>query len=89
MFVSAVTAGEGYHNYHHTFPYDYKAAELGNYTLNLTTAFIDVCAYMGWAYDLKTVPREIVNKRIIRTGDGSHSLHKEQQTPKRVLPVQS
>lgn len=63
--------GEGWHNYHHVFPWDYKAAELGNYRANFTTAFIDFFAKIGWAYDLKTVAHDIVKKRANRTGDGS------------------
>lgn len=63
--------GEGWHNYHHVFPWDYKAAELGNYKGNLTTGFIDLFAWMGQAYDLKTVPIEMINKRSARSGDGS------------------
>ncbi|XP_008205135.1 (11Z)-hexadec-11-enoyl-CoA conjugase [Nasonia vitripennis] len=63
--------GEGWHNYHHVFPWDYKAAELGDYKANFTTAFIDFFARIGWAYDLKTVPVELVEKRAARTGDGN------------------
>lgn len=63
--------GEGWHNYHHVFPWDYKAAELGDYKLNLTTAFIDFFAKIGWAYDLKTVSAETVRKRVERTGTNS------------------
>ncbi|GAB1864920.1 Acyl-CoA Delta(11) desaturase [Camponotus japonicus] len=63
--------GEGWHNYHHVFPWDYKAAELGNYRTNVTTAFIDFFAWIGWAYDLKTVSPTMVKKRAARTGDGS------------------
>lgn len=70
--VSFLVLGEGFHNYHHTFPWDYKAAELGNYSLNFSTFFIDIMAKLGWAYDLKTVSADIVEKRIKRTGDGSH-----------------
>ncbi|XP_076766441.1 acyl-CoA Delta-9 desaturase [Xylocopa sonorina] len=70
--VAVVALGEGWHNYHHVFPWDYKTAELGNYTYNFTTAFINFCAKLGLAYDLKTVPRDVVQKRIARTGDGSH-----------------
>ena len=66
--------GEGWHNYHHVFPWDYKAAELGNYRLNLTTAFIDFFARIGWAYDLKTVPATMIQRRVERTGDGSHEI---------------
>ena len=56
------------------FPWDYKTAELGNYRMNFTTAFIDFFAKIGWAYDLKTVSDEIIQKRVERTGDGSHTL---------------
>lgn len=91
--VSNITFGEGWHNYHHVFPWDYKAAELGTYNGNWTTAFIDLMAKIGkstartdWrallmclfltppgqAYDLKFVSQEMVYKRVLRTGDGSH-----------------
>lgn len=60
--------GEGWHNYHHVFPWDYKAAELGDYRFNLTTAFIDFFAIIGWAYDLKTVSADTLRKRVERTG---------------------
>lgn len=72
MFVSAATFGDGWHNYHHVFPWDYRNSELWNYKLNLSTAFIDFFALVGWAYDMKTVPSDIVYKRVKRTGDGSH-----------------
>lgn len=67
--------GEGWHNYHHVFPWDYKAAELGNYKTNVTTAFIDFFAWLGLAYDLKTVPVEFVKRRAARTGDGTRVEH--------------
>lgn len=71
-FVAFVTSGEGWHNYHHVFPWDYKAAELGQYSMNMTTAAIDFFAWIGLAYDLKTVPKNIVKSRVQRTGDGTH-----------------
>ncbi|KAJ3652190.1 hypothetical protein Zmor_018177 [Zophobas morio] len=71
MFVAHLSFGEGFHNYHHTFPWDYKAAELGNYFGNLNTAFIDLMAKIGWAYDLKWASPDMVMKRVLRTGDGS------------------
>lgn len=63
--------GEGWHNYHHVFPWDYKASELGTYRTNFTTGFIDFFARIGWAYDLKTVAYSVIKKRAARTGDGS------------------
>lgn len=71
-FVGVVAMGEGWHNYHHVFPWDYKTSELGNYSVNLTKAFIDFFSKLGWAYDLKTVSEEMIRKRVQRTGDGSH-----------------
>lgn len=70
--VSFLAVGEGFHNYHHTFPWDYKTAELGGYSLNITKLFIDLMAKIGWAYDLKTVSQDLIERRVKRTGDGSH-----------------
>lgn len=44
--VSHIAFGEGWHNYHHVFPWDYKAAELGNY-VNMTTGFLHFFAKFG------------------------------------------
>ncbi|XP_065354227.1 acyl-CoA Delta-9 desaturase isoform X1 [Calliphora vicina] len=71
LFVSVIAFGEGWHNYHHVFPWDYKAAELPNY-YNWTTGFLNFMARIGQAYDLKTVSDEMLLKRIQRTGDGTH-----------------
>ncbi|XP_075225347.1 acyl-CoA Delta-9 desaturase-like isoform X2 [Lycorma delicatula] len=72
MSVAILTFGEGWHNYHHAFPWDYKAAELGSYSKNFTTAFIDFFAKIGWAYDMKTATPDMIKRRVLRTGDGSH-----------------
>lgn len=63
--------GEGFHNYHHVFPWDYRAAEFGNETFNFTTSFIHFFKWLGWAYDFKTVDRDVILKRIARTGNGT------------------
>uniref|UniRef100_A0A1A8F1S0 stearoyl-CoA 9-desaturase n=1 Tax=Nothobranchius korthausae TaxID=1143690 RepID=A0A1A8F1S0_9TELE len=70
-FVTFSAIGEGFHNYHHTFPYDYATSEYGC-KLNLTTCFIDFMCFLGLARDCKRVSREAVLSRIQRTGDGSH-----------------
>ncbi|PSN55622.1 Acyl-CoA Delta(11) desaturase [Blattella germanica] len=74
LTVGILAHGEGWHNYHHVFPWDYKAAELGTYRANFTTGFIDLFSKIGWAYDLKTVSDEMIKKRIARTGDGSRQI---------------
>lgn len=73
LSISFTTFGEGFHNYHHVYPWDYRAAELGNNYLNITTMFIDLFAWIGWAYDLKSVPEDVVKTRAQKTGDGSNS----------------
>ncbi|XP_038192453.1 acyl-CoA desaturase 3 [Arvicola amphibius] len=69
--VSVGTLGEGFHNYHHAFPYDYSASEY-RWHINCTTFFIDCMAALGLAYDRKRVSKAAVLARIKRTGDGSH-----------------
>ena len=84
-FVAFMALGEGWHNYHHVFPWDYKTSELGNYGMNCSTALIDMFAKIGWAYDLKQPPKELIRKMIQEKGDGSHST--EQLTIKPVLKL--
>ncbi|XP_047997788.1 acyl-CoA Delta(11) desaturase-like [Leguminivora glycinivorella] len=73
--LSLTSFGEGYHNFHHAFPVDYRSSEFGNDYINLPTLFIDFFARIGWAYDLKTVSPGMVAKRVRRTGDGTHHRH--------------
>ncbi|KAF2879887.1 hypothetical protein ILUMI_26282 [Ignelater luminosus] len=75
--VAIAAFGEGWHNYHHVFPWDYKAAELGNYKVNPTTMILDGLSKIGWAYDLKTVSVDMVKKRVKRTGDGTRVFNDE------------
>lgn len=64
-------SGEGFHNYHHTFPYDYATSEYG-WKINLTTCFIDLMCFLGLASQRKRVSKEVVMARVQRTGDKSH-----------------
>jgi len=66
-FVSFLGYGEGWHNYHHTFPWDYKTSEYGM-RFNLTRDIIEFCERIGWAYNLKEASADMVQKRIMRTG---------------------
>lgn len=70
-FVAFSAIGEGFHNYHHTFPYDYATSEFG-WQLNITTCFINLMCLLGLAKDPKRVSPEVVAARVQRTGDGSH-----------------
>lgn len=74
-FFGPLCLGEGWHNFHHAFPWDYKTSELRNYSSNSTTAFIDFFAWLGWATDLKEASKEVIKEKVLKFGDGSHHLH--------------
>lgn len=59
VFVAFISSGEGWHNYHHVFPWDYKAAELG-IQFQPTSHILDALARLGIVYDLKQAPQEMV-----------------------------
>lgn len=71
FFVSFISLGEGWHNYHHAFPWDYKAAEWGT-GYNSTRMFIEMFQKIGWAYDLREASQNVINARAKRLGDGTH-----------------
>jgi stearoyl-CoA desaturase (Delta-9 desaturase) len=57
---------EGWHNFHHAFPWDYKADEFSGpfrYFYGSSTAFIDFCAWLGLAYDLRVAPSSMIEAR--------------------------
>ncbi|CAL1672393.1 unnamed protein product [Lasius platythorax] len=81
-FVNYVTVGEGYHNYHHMFPWDYRSAETGNNRMNYTTFFIDIFAKLGLAYDLRYPSVDLIKNMILKTGDGTHPTLSEVPKPK-------
>lgn len=61
-FITALaTIGEGYHNFHHQFPVDYRNA-IKWYQYDPTKWFIAVCAYFGLASHLKVFPENEVKK---------------------------
>lgn len=61
--------GEGFHNYHHSFPWDYKASETGIDGRNMTTYVIDGFAKLGWVTERKTVKESMILKKRERSGD--------------------
>ncbi|UXI14480.1 hypothetical protein NH340_JMT00423 [Sarcoptes scabiei] len=76
-FSTYVTMGEAYHNYHHSFPWDYSASEFGwdrNY--NPMTAVIDFAALLGLVWERKKVPKEMILKRIQRCGSKRGDEHR-------------
>ncbi|KAJ9052378.1 stearoyl-CoA 9-desaturase [Entomophthora muscae] len=61
-FITAlVTMGEGYHNFHHEFPQDYRNA-IKAYQYDPTKWFIYGASLLGLTYDLKIFPENEVRK---------------------------
>ena len=53
-FTSVVAVGEGWHNYHHQHPYDYRASEFNWYSeWNPTTLFLDALGAVGLVWNRK------------------------------------
>ncbi|KAL0088280.1 stearoyl-CoA desaturase [Phycomyces blakesleeanus] len=59
--TALVTLGEGYHNFHHQFPQDYRNA-IVYYQYDPTKWLIKLLEFLGLAYDLKTFPTNEINK---------------------------
>ncbi|MBI4432564.1 MAG: fatty acid desaturase [Candidatus Omnitrophica bacterium] len=53
-FVALLTNGEGYHNFHHRFPTDYRNG-VRWYHWDPSKWTIAVLAHLGWAWDLKRI----------------------------------
>lgn len=70
-FVCYAALGEGYHNYHHAFPYDYSTGEWGP-KLNLTTCLLDIAAAIGLVYDRRQMSQEAILRMRQRKGDLSN-----------------
>ena len=63
--VSLFTFGEGYHNFHHEFPYDYRNG-LDWYSYDPGKWLIKGLDYIGLTYNLKRFPPELFQKGKIQ-----------------------
>lgn len=61
LLSAILTLGEGYHNFHHQFPMDYRNAFLW-YQYDPTKWFIASCAMIGLASHLRTFPSNEISK---------------------------
>ncbi|KXN69513.1 delta-9 desaturase [Conidiobolus coronatus NRRL 28638] len=64
IITALVTMGEGYHNFHHQFPQDYRNA-IKFWQYDPTKWFITILSFFGLAYDLKVFPENEVRKGVI------------------------
>jgi len=56
FLVALISLGEGYHNYHHTFPSDYRNGVLAH-QFDPTKWVIYLCSKVGFTWDLKRMQR--------------------------------
>jgi len=63
FFTALVTNGEGYHNFHHQFPSDYRNA-IKWYQYDPTRRLIEICSFFGLASQLKTFPENEIKKGV-------------------------
>ncbi|POW11738.1 hypothetical protein PSTT_04994 [Puccinia striiformis] len=61
IITAFVTIGEGYHNFHHEFPQDFRNA-IRWYQYDPTKWFIGIAAFLGLASELKTFPDNEIRK---------------------------
>jgi len=64
-FISFLTFGEGYHNYHHTFAYDYRNG-IRWYHFDPTKWLIWGLKKLGLAKSLRTVPEAKISEQMIK-----------------------
>jgi len=67
-FLGPFALGEGWHNFHHSFPRDYRASELDGWGTNFTTKCIEALSRLGLVYDLVLMDEEHIRRRTQRTG---------------------
>jgi len=65
IVTAVLTLGEGYHNFHHEFPQDYRNA-IRFYQYDPTKWTIRLLSYIGQTYDLKKFPENEVQKGQIQ-----------------------
>lgn len=67
--VIYLSLGEGNHNFHHAFAYDYTSSGAPVWeSFNPSTLFIDISYLLGQAYDCKKASRAVIEGTIRRKG---------------------
>lgn len=93
LFVSFLTHGEGYHNFHHKFQFDYRNG-IRWWQWDPTKWTINTLSYMGLAKKLRTVSQtEILKARLametIQLTSRGHSYEKLEALREQVLKAQT
>merc|ERR1712080_775554 len=64
VITALLTFGEGYHNFHHEYPADYRNAIKG-YQYDPTKWFILLCHTFGLVYDLNRFPDAEIQRALL------------------------
>lgn len=73
--VSLLAVGEGWHNWHHKYPYDYAASEFGvTSQFNPTKMFIDACAALGMVTNRKRATKAWAMGKARRERDEANGI---------------
>ncbi|KAI9274169.1 stearoyl-CoA desaturase [Sporodiniella umbellata] len=87
--TALITMGEGYHNFHHQFPQDYRNA-IRYYEFDPTKWLIYLFSLVGLAFDLKTFPENEISKGVVYMKEKKIKAEKAKLnygTPLKDLPV--
>ena len=81
--VSLCAVGEGWHNWHHKYPYDYAASEFGAASqFNPTKMFIDGCAGLGMVWGRKRGTGAWAMGRARRDRDEKNGVEQPRAAPR-------
>ena len=80
MWVAIGAMGEGWHNWHHKYPYDYATSEHGVFKqYNPTKLFIDTCVFCGLAWDCKRATGAWNRLKVMRLQQQLEALHSNEK----------
>ena len=87
--VAFVSIGEGWHNWHHKYPFDYSASEFGfSAQFNPSTLFIDALEAAGLVWNKKRATAAWTIARARRDGNTANGISLP-KLPPRVLKVKA
>ncbi|KAG5509388.1 hypothetical protein JKF63_06698 [Porcisia hertigi] len=71
IIFAVINLGEGYHNYHHQFPNDYRNGHLW-YHIDVTKWYIFMSSILGFCDNLQRVPCDVVARAVAAQGVRAH-----------------
>ena len=87
FIINWISLGEGHHNYHHTFPFDYGDSEFSWWErYSPATLFIDVCVLLRLASKPKKPSKALIRKIVEAKGKPEYFVAIDKRSlPKRIF----